>query len=90
MPSLEELRESNHESRDDVRRDHVPPSAHEGPSRYPVSFAQSNLAVIFCDSSMITIIKVPIFCARRFVVVLLMSTSRVAEPDAHNVSKHVP
>ena len=46
MPSLEELCESNDESRDDVHRDHVPPSAHEGPSRYPVSFAQFNLAVI--------------------------------------------
>jgi len=46
MPSLEELRERNDDSRDDVHRDHVPPSAHEGPSRYPVSFAQPNLAVI--------------------------------------------
>ena len=45
-PSLEELRERNDDSRDDVHRDHVPPSAHEGPSRYPVSFAQANLAGI--------------------------------------------
>jgi hypothetical protein len=29
---------------------------------------------------MITIIKGPIFCAKRFVVVLLMNTSRVAKP----------
>ena len=46
MPSLEELCERNDESADDVHRDHVPQSAREGPSRYPVSFARSNLAVI--------------------------------------------
>ena len=39
-PSREEQRERNDDSRDDVHRDHVPPSAHEGLSRYPVSFAQ--------------------------------------------------
>ena len=46
MASLEELPERNDDSRDDVHRDHVPLSAHEGPSRYPVSFAQSSLVVL--------------------------------------------
>ena len=47
MPSLEERCERNDDSHDDVHRDHAPPSAHEARSRYPVSFAQANLAVIF-------------------------------------------
>jgi hypothetical protein len=46
MPGLAELRDRNGDSHDDVHRDHVPPSAHEAPSRYPLSFAQANLAVI--------------------------------------------
>jgi hypothetical protein len=46
MRTLEKFRERNDDSRDDVHCDHLPPSAREGPSRYPVSFAQPNLAVI--------------------------------------------
>ena len=46
MPSLEERRERNDDAHDHVHRDHVPPPAHEDPSRYPVSFPQAKLAVI--------------------------------------------
>jgi len=41
MPDRGEQRERNDAPHDDVRRDHVPPPTHEGPSRYPVSFAQA-------------------------------------------------
>ena len=46
VPSREERRERNDDPRDDVHRDNVPPPAHEGPSRCPVSFARVKLAVI--------------------------------------------
>ena len=46
MPSREERRERNDDCHDDGHRDNVPPPAHEGLSRYPVSFARAKLAVI--------------------------------------------